>query len=124
MALIVSVDDDPKFLEYLNFAVRAAGHEVISFRDPELAIQRLQTDKDLRPDLILLDAQMPGMDGRSVWAKLQRDSKLRSIPIVMITGEANLRSEFENIMKVSAFLTKPVNIKLLRETLDKILKPK
>lgn len=121
MKLIISVDDDPRFLEYLNFAVRAAGHEILSFQDSEQALQHLRNAKNARPDLILLDAEMPGLDGRSFWMQLQRDQTLRKIPIVMITGARALKSEFENVMKVAAFLTKPVDIKLLRQTLNKIL---
>lgn len=64
------------------------------------------------PDLILLDLNMPRMDGREVLAELQKDPKLSRIPVVVLTtseGEEDILSAYE--MNANCYITKPVDWK-------------
>jgi chemotaxis family two-component system response regulator Rcp1 len=65
-----------------------------------------------RPDLILLDLNMPRMDGREVLAELQQDPKFRYIPVIVLTtseGEEDILSAYE--MNANCYITKPVDWK-------------
>lgn len=74
-----------------------------------------------RPDLILLDLNMPRMDGREVLAIMKKDVKLRSIPVIVFTTS---RAEFDILrsydLGVNCFITKPVNFTKLVEVVQQI----
>ena len=64
-----------------------------------------------KPDLILLDLLLPGIDGRGLLARLRDDGELESIPVVIVTGAAEEKSRIEQEqLRVSGVVTKPVNI--------------
>ncbi len=59
-----------------------------------------------RPDLLLLDLKLPGMDGTELLSKLRADDELKQLPVVVMTGEGD--SLTETVLPVEAFLTKPL----------------
>ena len=79
-----------------------AGHEVREAEDGQAALRELY---DMRPDLVILDVQMPGMDG---WATLERIRDLSDVPVLMLTARA---SELERVRGLRAgaddYLVKP-----------------
>ena len=60
-----------------------------------------------RPDLILLDLNLPGMDGKELLALLRADEELKRIPVVVMTGEEDAFADCD--LSVEAFLTKPLD---------------
>jgi CheY-like chemotaxis protein len=82
-ALVLIVDDVPDNLQLLHDALDAAGHTVLVATHGEAALQRARLSL---PDVILLDAVMPGMDGFEVARRLKQDYVTRPIPIVFMTG--------------------------------------
>ncbi len=65
-----------------------------------------------RPDLVLLDLMLPGMDGREVLAAMRADPALHGIPVVVMTGTmAEPASDGGKALDVQGFLTKPVDLK-------------
>jgi CheY-like chemotaxis protein len=74
-----------------------------------------------RPDVVLLDLNMPRMDGRQVLAEVKADAKLRSIPIVVLTtsqSPADIVSSYS--LHANAYVTKPMNLDDLTEVVHKI----
>lgn len=78
--------------------------------------------KDYKPDLILLDIGLPGMDGREVFKMIRSDSEISFIPIVAVSASV-LMNEKRDILGLGfdAFLSKPVQEKMLISTINKLL---
>jgi len=112
---ILSVDDDANIRDYLETLFSDNGYTVLTAASGDAALELL---KDARPDLITLDIEMPDKTGPWLSRALSRDSSLATIPIVVITGHAELRYI---IPKAAAFLGKPFNpdevLRVVRETI-------
>lgn len=91
---ILIADDDPDIRDVLKLTLSEENYEVIEARDGEEALGIITT-KPL--DLVLLDYQMPKMDGREVCAKIKKDLLLRHVPIIMVTGRGDIRDKVGGI---------------------------
>jgi signal transduction histidine kinase len=102
---ILVVDDTPTNLEVLSDTLTEQGYTVATALDGERALKRLQT---YRPDLILLDIQMPGMDGFETCQCLKADPHTAQIPIIFITAHTDIDSK-EKGFELGAvdYITKP-----------------
>ena len=83
-ARLVLVDDDPVFLRLLAENLRAAGHAVTAFSDPQAGLAALLKDS---PDLCLFDWDMPGLDGLELLRRLRGGGA--SYPVLFLTGHAS-----------------------------------
>ena len=104
---VLVVDDDPQIVEIISLMLDAAGYGVLRAGSGEECVL-IATTK--RPEIILLDVQLPGMDGNATAEALARHAKTRNIPIVMVTG---LMGDADRIKALKAgavdFLTKPLS---------------
>lgn len=80
---ILFIEDEPDQIMMVSLRLEKSGYEVISSRDGE---QGLKMAAEERPDLILLDVIMPGMDGFEVARRLRKDPSTRHIPIISTTA--------------------------------------
>lgn len=80
--LIFAVDDLPENLQMLKLALRNSPFELVTATSGEDALEWLRTHT---PDLILMDIQMPGMDGYETTIELKKDPRLAAIPVVFIS---------------------------------------
>jgi two-component system, chemotaxis family, response regulator Rcp1 len=115
---ILMVEDDPADVRLTREALKNKkvhttmdtvpdGVEAMAYLRNEGAYADMQ-----RPDLILLDLNMPRMDGREVLAELQKDPKFRRIPVIVLTtseGEEDILSAYE--MNANCYITKPIDWK-------------
>jgi len=104
--LVLIVDDVPENLSLLHDALDEAGYTVLVATNGESALQRARQS---HPDVILLDAVMPGMDGFEVARRLKADVHTQPIPIVFMTG----LTETEHVVAAFAaggadYVTKPI----------------
>ena len=107
MKLILIVDDDARNRTYLDALLKAEGYATLEASGGEQAIE---LSESARPDLVLLDAMMPGMDGFEVAGRLKKGGATRSVPIIMITSLTDRDSRlFALHCGVEEFLTKPVD---------------
>ncbi len=85
VARILIIDDDAGVRGVLKALLERAGHEVLVGQNGEegLAVARAQ-----RPALVMLDVEMPGMNGFDVCSLLKTDAVLRAVPVVIMTGRA------------------------------------
>jgi len=112
---ILTVDDDPNIREYLEALFTDNGYNAVTAESGDKALELL---KELRPDLITLDIEMPDKTGPWLSRAIGKDSGLAAIPIIVITGHSELNYI---IPKATAFLGKPFDadevLRIVRETI-------
>lgn len=121
---LLLIDDEAGFTQLLKMNLeRTGGFEVRIEND---STQALAAAREFRPDAILLDVVMPGMDGGDVQAQIQADPALARIPIVMLTALVDSTELSEGAVAQAGsqmVLPKPVNLQLLLRVLEEILAP-
>ncbi len=85
MATVLVVEDNPANLTLTEFLLQEAGHTVLSSSSAEAALTMAH---DMRPELILMDIQLPGMDGLEAVSLLKRDDSTCAIPVIALTALA------------------------------------
>jgi len=103
--LILVVDDTPANLEVICETLSDAGYFVATAINGERALKRVQA---YPPDLILLDVQMPGIDGFETCKRLKADPKTASIPIIFMTALSDAQSKEKGfVLGAVDYITKP-----------------
>jgi DNA-binding response OmpR family regulator len=116
---ILVVDDDPKVLELIEAMLIPAGYYVVTLGD---STKMIDTVREVQPDLILLDIMMPFEDGYSILNKLKKGADRSNIPIVMVSAVADDGHKvIASIDGASAYVTKPIDRKVLLETIAHFL---
>ena len=80
------VEDDPDIVELIAHYLKAEGFEVESASDGRLGLERLRARAF---HVVILDLQLPGMDGLGVCAEIRRDRRTRGLPIIMLTARGD-----------------------------------
>src|ERR1700690_2367319 len=106
MAKILIIEDNPANMTLAVFLLQSAGHTVLSATDAEAG---LPLARDERPDLILMDIQLPGMDGLQATALLKGDEATRAIPVIALTALA-MRGDEDRILAAGCdgYIAKPM----------------
>lgn len=116
---ILVADDDSRNRKLLETLLRADGYLVASVDSGQATLDAVASD---RPDLILLDLMMPGMDGFEVVRRLKGDVDARDIPIVMVTALDDAGSRMRLLAAgVADLIAKPVDRWQLKERLEQVL---
>lgn len=106
-AHVLIVDDEAENLQILEELFNLQGARVSKANDGPTALEQVSAD---RPDLVLLDVSMPGMDGFEVCRRLKGEEATRRIPVVMVTGLRSLEDKIQGLEAgADDFLSKPVN---------------
>jgi two-component system cell cycle response regulator DivK len=108
MARILIVEDNPDNMLLTEMLLQSAGLTVLSAIDAEAG---LTLARDERPDLILMDVQLPGMDGLEATALLKQDDATRAIPVVALTALA-MKGDEERIRAAGCdgYIAKPMGL--------------
>ena len=112
---VLIVDDNADVRQSLGWIIEARGYQVDTAEDGEEALSKVR--HGLPACLILLDLQMPKMDGRSLRRKLLRYDTLARVPVVLVSAEQNLLSIARELD--TDWLSKPINYDDLFQLLDK-----
>ena len=116
MAKILVVEDNAANMTLAVYLLETTGHTVLSATDAEagLAFARAEC-----PDLILMDIQLPGMDGLEATALLKQDDTTRMIPVVALTALA-MKGDEERIRAAGCdgYIAKPMNYKEFLATVE------
>lgn len=119
MAIILVVEDNLHNLKLAQIVLHKAGHAVLSAADGE---QGLQLAGEQQPDLVLMDVQMPGLDGLEVTRRLKHDPLTAHIKVVALTALA-MKGDAERILAAGcdAYLAKPYQYQELVEVVKTTL---
>lgn len=117
---ILVVDDDKIFLKLVEYDLTKNGFDVVTAQDGETGVILAKTQ---RPDLILLDINMPGLEGGDVVAMLEANPLTSDIPIIFVTALLTKQEEEKrhNMMGKHSFFSKPYNLGRLLEEIDKLI---
>jgi len=108
---ILVVDDTPETLGFLTDTLDAAGFTVLIATDGESALTLLE---QITPDLVLLDALMPGMDGFEMCRRLKGEKLLRHLPVIFMTGLSETQHVVEGLAAGGVdYVTKPIIVEEL-----------
>ncbi|HEU0291761.1 MAG TPA: PAS domain S-box protein [Anaerolineales bacterium] len=116
---ILLVEDTDSVILMLRDYLELCGYKVEIARDGLDGVSRSIT---IRPDLILMDVQMPGMDGLEATRRIRRETSLKDTPIIALTALA-MTSDRERCLQagMNDYLSKPINLKELAKTIQRYL---
>lgn len=113
---VLVVEDDPPLRRMIGIFLRAAGYRVCAAED---GLSGLALARDERPDLVLLDLMMPGLDGWEVLRRIKGDARTAAIPVLVLTASVDPPLT-EQALQLGAtrFLAKPIDSRVLVEHVD------
>ncbi len=116
---ILIADDEPNIVISLEYLMRREGYEVEVARDGDEALSMIQRD---RPDLVLLDAMMPGKSGFEVCQAVRDDDRLAGTQILMLTAKGRETDVAKGkALGADAYIIKPFSTRELAEKVRSML---
>lgn len=104
---IACIDDSPTVLNAINSFLDDKSFSVVMINDPVRALMQVVR---IKPDLILLDVEMPNLDGYELCSLLRKHSLFKTTPIIMVTGNTGFLDRAKaKLVRASGYLTKPFN---------------
>ena len=91
---ILIVDDSPSVRDSVKLTLMTAGYDVITSGDGEEALKKIHLEM---PDLVLLDIEMPKMDGYQVCRKIREDTLTHNLPVIFLTGREETKDKIEGL---------------------------
>ena len=118
-AHILIVEDNPKNLKLLRDVLQFRGYIISAAETGEAGVALARAEQ---PALILMDVQLPGMDGREATQVLKADASTRHIPIVALTAFA-MKGDRERLLAegFDGYISKPINIKEIPQVVEQYL---
>jgi two-component system cell cycle response regulator DivK len=116
MAKVLIVEDNPANMTLAVFLLKSAGYSVITATDAEAGVGMARAQQ---PDLILMDIQLPGMDGLQATTLLKSDEATRAIPVIALTALA-MKGDEERIRAAGCdgYIAKPLAYKQFLATVS------
>ena len=119
MVTVLVVEDNVANMKLASLLLRNAGHKVLSAVDAETGLTLARAE---RPDLILMDIQLPGMDGFAATAMLKRDPLTAGIPVIALTALAMKEDQAKSqAAGCDAYISKPLRYQELYAAIDALL---
>jgi len=120
MSKILYVEDNFENRLFVRRVLESMGYQLIEAEDGVTGIEMAKSEK---PDLILMDVGLPGIDGLETTARIKKIPELQNIPIVALTANA-MKGDAERCLAAGCdgYLTKPIGVVALREQVLKYVK--
>ncbi len=108
---IYLVEDESHIQELIKYNLEASGYGISAYLSGEEMFQHCES---ILPDMFILDVMLPGMDGYAILRKIRQDSKLKNLPVIMLTARSE---EFDRVLGLELgaddYITKPFSIREL-----------
>jgi two-component system cell cycle response regulator DivK len=119
MATILIIEDNPANMKLAKLLLGHAGHTALCAEDAETGLTLARAE---RPDLILMDIQLPGMDGLAATALLKKDPATADIPVIALTAMAmKADQERSQVAGCDGYIAKPLRYQELYVAIDALL---
>ena len=120
--LILAIDDEKDIVKLIQYNLEREGYQVLSAKNGE---EGIETARSKKPDLVILDLMLPGIDGLEVCKILRSNKETKNIPILMVTAKS---SEIDQILGLELgaidYITKPFSVKVLSARVKNIFRNK
>ena len=121
--LIWCVEDDSSIRDIEVYALRSTGFDAVGFEDGSVFWSELTTPKSRRPELVVLDVMLPGMDGIELLKRMKASESLSSIPVVMATAKGAEYDKIEGLdLGADYYLSKPFGVMELVSCVKAVLR--
>ncbi|WP_262967212.1 response regulator [Methylobacter psychrophilus] len=119
MSRIVVIEDNPANMKLATFLLNSAGHEVLQATDAESGLVLIRT---VMPALVLMDIQLPSMDGLTATRQLKADPLIAHIPVIALTSYA-MKGDEQTMSAAGcdSYLPKPIHHQELLALVNKML---
>ena len=119
MKRILIADDRAVSRELVREALESCGYDIVEAGDGLEAVSRT---RETRPDLILLDLQMPNLDGIGAVRQLRSDPEFADTPVIALTASA-MQSDREKALAAgfTCYIAKPISLRTLRAEIERLL---
>lgn len=116
---VLIVEDNELNMKLFHDLLEAHGYNILQARD---GMEALKIARDKRPDLILMDIQLPEVSGLEVTKWIKEDDRLKAIPVIAVTAFA-MKGDEEKIREggCEAYIAKPISVQNFLETVQKFL---
>ena len=105
---ILVVDDDPRLLHIVEMYLSIEGYDVVTAENGEDGLKEVEA---ARPDLVILDIMMPGMDGIEACRRIRTNAETQSVPVVMFSAlSSDDDVERARLAGANHLITKPFNL--------------
>ena len=119
-ATILCIEDEPEMIELIRLILEQHNYNVIGALGGEEGVRMAE---ETRPDLVLLDLMMPGLDGWAVYQRIRSSENLRETPVIIVTAKAQSIDKVLglHIAKVDDFISKPFGPQELISSIQRVL---
>jgi len=118
--VVVCIEDELEMIDLVKLILGRKGFDLVGAVGGR---EGLETVRELKPDLVLLDLMMPDMDGWEVYQQMKADDELKDIPVIVVTAKAQSIDKVLglHIAKVDDYVTKPFGPQELLQSVNKVL---
>jgi two-component system response regulator VicR len=116
---ILCIEDEMEMIDLMRLILERRGFDFVGAEGGEEGLDKIRAEK---PDLILLDLMMPGVDGWEVYRQLKADEELQDIPVIVVTAKAQSIDKVLglHIARVEDYITKPFGPQELLESIRRV----
>ncbi len=118
MGRILIVNDSPTMLDLLNALLAGTNHEIVARWDGASALEAIRCEK---PDLVLLEPILPGLNGYQICRALKADPATAAIPVIMLTLHSDNHGSLPGSSGVDGYLTRPLTAEKLHTLLGRFV---